>query len=51
MAKVLCYRSPGVTWARVMALKAERSPPPALELCSLAGLGCQLVTLSSKIET
>ena len=49
MAKILCNRSPGVTWARVMALKAERSPPPALELCSLAGLGCQLVTLSSKI--
>ena len=49
MAKDLCYRSPSVTWARVMALQAERSPPPALELCSLAGLGCQLVTLSSKI--
>ena len=45
IAKVLPYRS-SVTWARVMA---ERSPPPPLELCSLAGLGCQLVTLSSKI--
>ena len=35
-----------VTWARVME---ERSPPSPLELCSLAGLGCQLATLSSKI--
>ena len=34
-----------VTWARVME---ERSPP--LELCSLAGLGCQLATLSSKMS-
>ena len=38
----LLMSSPGVTWAMM-----ERSPP--LELCSLAGLGCQLVTLSSKI--
>ena len=55
IAKLYCYianflmtslSSSGVsvTWARVME---ERSPP--LELCSLAGLGCQLVTLSSKI--
>ncbi len=42
----LCSSPVSVTWAWVME---ERSPPPPLELCSLAGLGCQLVTLSSKI--